>query len=112
MLPSSLKTIYQQYKADTDSVANWLATTAKDNGYADKAPSSNNVLVQPGRPKGQPRRQAKGANRPRPGNSANKTSRIIRIRDFEPMASFIAKIDSVKVPDHLAVALERVIWGT
>ncbi|KAH8685022.1 hypothetical protein BGZ61DRAFT_507303 [Ilyonectria robusta] len=110
MLPSSLKTIYQQYKADTDSVANWLATTAKDNGYADKAPSSNNVLVQPGRPKGQPRKQAKGANRPRPGNSANKTSRIIRIRDFEPMASFIAKIDSVKVPDHLAVALERVIW--
>lgn len=45
MLPSSLKTIYQQYKADTDSVATWLATTAKDNGYADKAPSSNNVLV-------------------------------------------------------------------
>ncbi|KAH7111412.1 hypothetical protein EDB81DRAFT_830276 [Dactylonectria macrodidyma] len=41
MLPSSLKSIYQQYKVDTDSVANWLATTAKDNGYADNTSSSN-----------------------------------------------------------------------
>ena len=112
MLPSSLKSIYQQYKVDTDSVANWLATTAKANGYADNASSSNNVPVKPGRLKGKARKQAKGAHQPQPGNLANKTSRTIRIRDFEPMASYIAKIGSVKVPDHLTVALERVIWGT
>ncbi|KAH7109943.1 hypothetical protein EDB81DRAFT_832677 [Dactylonectria macrodidyma] len=110
MLPSSLKSIYQQYKADTDSVANWLATTAEANGYADNASSSNNVPVKSGRLKGKARKQAKGAHQPQPGNLANKTSRIIRIRDFEPMASYIAKTDSVKVPDHLTVALERVIW--
>lgn len=28
------------------------------------------------------------------------------------MASHIATIKSVQVPNHLAVALERVIWGT
>ncbi|KPM42245.1 hypothetical protein AK830_g4351 [Neonectria ditissima] len=101
MLPSSLKSIYQQYKNDTDSVAIWLATTAKANGYADDAPSPNNAPVKSGRRKGKARK---------PANPANKTSRIIKIRDFEPMASHIAKTDSIKVPHHLTVALERVIW--
>jgi hypothetical protein len=104
--------MYQQYKVDTDSIANWLATTAKDNGYPENTSSSNNVPVKSGRPKGKARKQAKGAHQPQPGNFANKTSRAIMIRDFEPMASYIAKIGSVKVPDHLTVALERVIWGT
>ncbi|KAK7429745.1 hypothetical protein QQZ08_003771 [Neonectria magnoliae] len=110
MLPSSLKSIYQQYKVDTDSVANWLATTAKDNGYAGDASSFNNVPVKSGRRKGKARKQAKGAHQPQPGNFANKTSRVIRIRDFEPMANYVAKMDSVTVPNHLTVALERVIW--
>ncbi|KID82807.1 hypothetical protein MGU_09899 [Metarhizium guizhouense ARSEF 977] len=110
MLPSSLKSIYQQYKADTDSVANWLATTANANGYQDNASSSNNAPVKSGRVKGKARKQAKASGQPQPGNLANKTSRIIRVGDFEPMASHIAKLDSVKVPHDLTVALERVIW--
>ena len=33
MLSPAYMSIYQQYKADTDSVATWLATTAKANGF-------------------------------------------------------------------------------
>ncbi|KAJ3532974.1 hypothetical protein NM208_g8188 [Fusarium decemcellulare] len=33
MLPPSLVPIYQQYKADTNSVASWLVSTAKAYGY-------------------------------------------------------------------------------
>ena len=33
MLSPAYMSIYQQYKVDTDSVATWLATTAKANGF-------------------------------------------------------------------------------
>ncbi|KAH7111944.1 hypothetical protein B0J13DRAFT_659526 [Dactylonectria estremocensis] len=114
MLPSSLKSIYQQYKADTGHVANWLATTAKAHGYTDNASNPNNPPANSGRPGGRPkgkaRKQAKAKAQPKPGNVAPGTTSVIRIKDFTPMASYLASIDSVKVPDDLAVALERVIW--
>lgn len=115
MLPSSLRSIYQQYKADTDSVATWLATTAKANGYAEDEPASgtkDNPPASSGRLKGKARKkQQQQQNQPQPTNSAPKKVHILRIRDFEPMASFVAGIESLQVPDYLAVALERVIWG-
>jgi RimJ/RimL family protein N-acetyltransferase len=37
MLSPAYMSIYQQYKADTDSVAIWLATTAQGNGYSTEA---------------------------------------------------------------------------
>lgn len=40
MLKPSLKAIYQQYKTDTDLVAEWLAVTAKAYDYAATTPSS------------------------------------------------------------------------
>lgn len=61
MLPSSLKSIYKQYKADTDSVASWLATTAKDNGYLNNGPNSNNPSATSGRAKGKARKKTKAA---------------------------------------------------
>ncbi len=35
-----LKGIYHKYKADTDVVASWLATTAHEHGYRDGASSA------------------------------------------------------------------------
>lgn len=107
MLPSSLRSTYQQYKADTDSVATWLATTARANGYSD--PNSGNPPAKSGRLKGKARKKQQ---QPQPTNAAPKKVHILRIKDFEPMASYVAGIESVKVPDYLTVALERVIWGT
>lgn len=41
MLPNSLQSIYEQYKSDTNLVANWLATTAKAHGYERGSAHSN-----------------------------------------------------------------------
>ncbi|RSM00094.1 hypothetical protein CEP52_009325 [Fusarium oligoseptatum] len=95
MLPSSLKSIYRQYKADTDSVATWLATTAKANGYVD---DTGNALVSAG---GKKKKKKKVNTKPR---------YVLRIKDFEPMAKFIAKLESINLPEEFAIALERVIW--
>ncbi|KAM5380809.1 hypothetical protein ACJZ2D_003333 [Fusarium nematophilum] len=110
MLPSSLKSVYQQYKADTDSVATWLATTARAHGYANHAPGSKNLPTKSSRKKGKTRRATKPTPPPQPESSPSKAPHVIRIRDFEPMASFVGNIKSVSVPDDFSVALERVIW--
>ena len=107
MLPSSLKSIYRQYKADTDSVATWLATTAKANGYVD---DTGNALVAAGSEgkKKKKKKKKKKAN----ANSVPKPRYVLRVRDFEPMARFIAKLESISIPEDFAIALERVIWGS
>lgn len=102
MLPSSLKSIYRQYKADTDSVATWLATTSKANGYVD---DTGNALVVAGGKKKKKKKKKTNA------NSAPKPRYVLRIKDFEPMAKFIAKLESISIPEDFAIALERVIWG-
>lgn len=107
MLRSSLKSIYQKYKADSNSVATWLAETAKAHGFTSNASSSINPPATAGKKKGKARKQAKAT-----GNVMSRSQHVIRIKDFEPMARCISKIDSVRVPDELAVALKRVIWGT
>ncbi|KAI8719775.1 hypothetical protein NCS52_00759500 [Fusarium sp. LHS14.1] len=101
MLPSSLKSIYRQYKADTDSVATWLATTAKANGYVD---DTGNALVAAGGKKKKKKKKKTNA------NSAPKPRYVLRIKDFVPMARFIAKLESISIPEDFAIALERVIW--
>ncbi|KAM0560087.1 hypothetical protein ACHAPJ_004047 [Fusarium lateritium] len=112
MLPSSLRSIYQQYKADTDSIATWLVTTAKAHGFSAEAPAPSSARL-----KGKARKQAKAAKtKPQAqSNSSNTTANpatkhVIRIRDFEPMAKHVADSNAVEVPHQLAVALERVIW--
>ncbi|KAL6358974.1 hypothetical protein LRP88_09172 [Fusarium phalaenopsidis] len=88
MLPSSLKT-----------------TTAKANGYVD---DTGNALVAAGSAgkKKKKKKKKKKAN----ANSAPKPRYVLRIRDFEPMARFIAKLESISIPEHFAIALEQVIW--
>jgi hypothetical protein len=112
MLPSSLKSIYKQYKADTDSVATWLGTTAMAHGYKNDSPGSHNPPNKSSRKKSKTRKAAKAKHQPQPDKSTTEIPYVIRIRDFEPMASYIANIDSVRVPDHFAIALERAFWGT
>ncbi|CAH0028290.1 unnamed protein product [Clonostachys rhizophaga] len=115
MLPPALKSIYQQYKGDTDAVATWLATTAKANGYVQ---GMGSAASGGGRLKGKARKQAKQAAQPpqdfgatissKPAAQAKKYA--LKISDFEPMATFLSRINSIKVPDYFAVAIERVVW--
>ncbi|KAF5618841.1 hypothetical protein F25303_12949 [Fusarium sp. NRRL 25303] len=82
MLSPAYMSIYQQYKADTDSVATWLANTAKAHGY-----------------------DADGA----VGAAALDTLKK-RKKDFEAMAKHVAETNAIEVPHKTAIALERGIW--
>lgn len=115
MLPSSLKGIYQQYKADTDVVAEWLAVTAIEHGYRSaNSLSASNPAVKGGRLKGKARKQAKAtvsghtaaATTP---DAASGTTHIVKTSDFEPMAVYIAGCSDIVIPRYFAKALSRSI---
>ncbi|KAK0386743.1 hypothetical protein NLU13_6579 [Sarocladium strictum] len=122
MLPSHLIGTYRQYKQDTDSVASWLASTAKSCGYpadllansaltpeAKQAPKS-------GRLKGKARKEARSSGAPKtvpqPETTSGKSAKyIIAIKDFLPLADFIAgrRNPPVSVPDVFAATIDRLI---
>ncbi|OAA50926.1 hypothetical protein BBO_00873 [Beauveria brongniartii RCEF 3172] len=117
MPPSSLNGYYQQYKADTDIVAQWLELTAKEHGYqGSNSPSASNPAATRGRRKGKAGKQAQATTSGQASSSAAmpgvgpKTTHIIKTRDFEPMATHIAGCsEGVSIPRYFARALDRVI---
>ncbi|POS79574.1 hypothetical protein DHEL01_v202020 [Diaporthe helianthi] len=119
MLPGPLVSIYQQYKEDTNAVASWLASTAKSCGYpADLLSRSSSQAPTPEaskRLKGKARKQAKAAAPQSQGSaSASRPARpdyTIAIKDFIPLAEFVAasKKPVVSVPLAFARTLNRVI---
>lgn len=115
MLPLALRSSYRQYKADTDMVTTWLATTSKACGYVDARANSNRPSKS-GRLKGKARKQAvietgSGDGLSSSQKETGKAKNIIAIKDIEPMAAHIAKASGVRVPDYFAISLNRVIWG-
>ncbi|KAI0402171.1 hypothetical protein F4802DRAFT_577543 [Xylaria palmicola] len=117
MVLSALSSTYQLYKQDTDSVAAWLASTAKSLGYAADASPATAAATSTSRPagsgrlKGKARTQAKAkkqgaARQPSPLCAVPK--HIIHINDFVPLAEHIAgKVTSV--PDTVRATIDRVI---
>ncbi|KAH0158370.1 hypothetical protein KCU67_g7535, partial [Aureobasidium melanogenum] len=118
MLPDSLRGSYTIYKEDTDSVAAWLASTAKQCGYP------LDLLTTPGgdlpsqkgsRTKGKARKLAKTTTSTNGGCSesarSGSTTYIIAIKDFIPLAEHIVayQTPSVKVPTTLVKSLDRAI---
>lgn len=105
MLPPQLLGTYRQYKQDTDSVASWLASTAIARGYpADLLATAPKTS---GRLKGKARTKARsgGASNPKP---ANEKRHIIAIKDFVPLANFIAG-RRVPVPGVFSTTIDRLI---
>jgi hypothetical protein len=94
MLPSTLVSVYQQYKQDTDSVAWWLAETAKACGY----PADLLTTVGP-------------VKRKKHSNKASQNKHIVAIKDFIPLAEFIAasKKPAAAVPESFVETINRVI---
>ncbi|KAF5558779.1 hypothetical protein FMEXI_257 [Fusarium mexicanum] len=117
MLSPAYMSIYQQYKADTDSVATWLANTAKAHGYdaesslggatADAAKKKKKKKKGNGNGKGPSRAKNK---KKQEKQDPNTKKYIIRVKDFEAMAKHVADTNAVEVPHKTAVALERGIW--
>ncbi|KAF9873622.1 hypothetical protein CkaCkLH20_08732 [Colletotrichum karsti] len=114
MLPTSLRSTYQQYKQDTNIVASWLASTALQTGYS--APlnqvNGSSVASSSQRLKGKARKEAKkkqAAASTAPTDA--KPKHIIAIKDFVPLAEHISGTlsSTLPVPDFFSAALDRVI---
>lgn len=102
MLPPSLFSSYHEYKQDTNSVAAWLASTAKAHGYTADI-SRPEASKSAGRLKGKARTQAKKV------SQSLIPKHIIRVKDFVPLAEFIACKPDLSVPTSFVATLDRVI---
>ncbi|VUC31970.1 unnamed protein product [Clonostachys rosea] len=107
MEDQNISSIYRQYKKDTDSVASWLASTARQHGYPlDLLPTDQGNTSTP-----KSTRRLKGKARRESRNAAPKTGKyIIPLHDFTQLASFIArKHPPVAVPTSLISTISRLI---
>ncbi|KAH8160802.1 hypothetical protein CIB48_g7438 [Xylaria polymorpha] len=109
MVLSALSSTYQLYKQDTDSLAAWLASTAKSLGFSSDPSSATSSATcrgktgGGGRLKGKARTQAKKTATP---STAPKY--IINIKDFVPLAEYVAA-KATPVPDTVRTTIDRVI---
>ncbi|KAI0521398.1 hypothetical protein F5B22DRAFT_634763 [Xylaria bambusicola] len=108
MVFSALSSTYQLYKQDTDSVAAWLASTAKSLGYSTDL-STSSTTAGTGRLKGKARASAKkGAASPKPSTGAAAPRHVINLNEFVPLAEHIAA-KATSVPDTVRTTIDRVI---
>lgn len=107
MLPESLKNAFQLYKRDTNAIATWLANTANNNGHRVYA----NGEETSGR-KGKAKNKPKATTSPdEEASSSDKKKRyLLPLRDFVPLATFIASVKpQIRVPLFMVVTIDRVI---
>ncbi|ETI21696.1 hypothetical protein G647_08043 [Cladophialophora carrionii CBS 160.54] len=113
MLHDCLFTSYKRYKADTDYIAHWLATTAKQCGYVTHHDPRETPLKTPNKLKGRARTLARrdAENAKKQEDGASSASYTIAIQDFLPMAQQISSFSKppVKVPEHFMRVIERAI---
>ncbi|KAM0194817.1 hypothetical protein ACHAPA_009145 [Fusarium lateritium] len=113
MLPEALIGALQRYKEDTDSVAAWLASSAKLCGYQSKLQdhidnqSGGSSQKGSGRLKGKDRKAAKEKD----GAKKTASKHKVAISEFVPMAQCIVACKSpyIKIPPSFVVVLDRVI---
>lgn len=128
MLPDFLQSTYSTYKRDTDAIANWLANTAREYGYAPQVLEDDKTTVQPlpesqsvcqpsvhgqsKRLKGKARKLAKEAAFTA-SNSLPTASRVytIPVKSFTILASEIVsrKKSSFSIPAVFGKTLNRAI---
>ncbi|KAF4456759.1 hypothetical protein F53441_1195 [Fusarium austroafricanum] len=97
MFPNALVGNIQRYKEDTDSVAAWLASTAK------RCPKAS------GRLKGKARKEAKKQQKKKDYTPAPKYT--VALKDFVPMAECIVacRKPDITIPASLVTTIDRVI---
>ncbi|KAI1778512.1 hypothetical protein F4818DRAFT_438672 [Hypoxylon cercidicola] len=109
MLPENLVGMYQSYKNDIDSIAAWLASTAKSCGYKlDPATAGPTKEASSKRLKGKARAAAKKKNAAA-AKAAQVTKFTVKVKDFVPLAEFIASKPHVSIPTSFMITLRRII---
>ncbi|RSL78304.1 hypothetical protein CEP51_008303 [Fusarium floridanum] len=121
MLPPALVSVYREYKKDTNSIASWLASTAKECGYPPDLLSNTPCPQQQqqqqqepaktGRLKGKARAAAKNKAKGTTPEAPSVPRYIISIKDFISLAEHISasKIPALSVPEVFFNTLHRVI---
>ncbi|KAF2670732.1 hypothetical protein BT63DRAFT_423031 [Microthyrium microscopicum] len=116
-LPSFLAlNTYRRYKQDTDTIATWLATTARKFGFSsDLLQAPEKPVQKSGRLKGNARKQAKklagsgaidGSLKPHEPAVPRYT---IEVSDFITMAEYVAGKKTLSVPSSILSTLNRAI---
>ncbi|KAL6924040.1 hypothetical protein FSST1_001314 [Fusarium sambucinum] len=97
MPPSALISVYREYKKDTNSIASWLASTARECGY-----TSENLPA----PKPKAKHRAGKKNKKKASEPY-----IIEIKEFVTLADFISSYEkpALSVPKAFFNTLNRVI---
>ncbi|RYN80829.1 hypothetical protein AA0117_g2821 [Alternaria alternata] len=94
MMANSLRSIYQQYKHDTDVVASWLASTAKSFGCSATLRPPPPTEQKSQRLKGKTRKTAKQVTAPQNGSDkqTSKPKYTLAVKDFIPLSEHIAGV--------------------
>ncbi|KAI0903890.1 hypothetical protein F4823DRAFT_629042 [Ustulina deusta] len=115
MVLSALSSTYQRYKQDTDSVAAWLASTAKSLGFSADSPSATASALSSRKPAGGGCHKGKARAHTKKHGAARKQSplsvvpkHVINIKDFVLLAEFVAE-KATSVPDTVRTTIDRVI---
>ena len=126
MLPSVLQSSYKTYKEDTNTIATWLATKAKQCGYSadlldrDGSSNSSKATQAPKRLKGKARKKAQDASKGTTSSSEASAAKagnvepptyVIKVKEFISLADYIVGSSKplVKVPAALIKVLDRAI---
>lgn len=125
MLPSVLQSSYKTYKEDTNTIATWLATKAKQCGYSadlldrDGLSNSSKATQAPKRLKGKARKKAQDASKGTTSSSeasakaddVEPPTYMIKVKEFISLADYIVGSSKplVKVPAALIKVLDRAI---
>ncbi|KAI0891136.1 hypothetical protein F4806DRAFT_506970 [Annulohypoxylon nitens] len=113
MVPLELTSTYRQYKKDTNSIAAWLASTAKSCGYpADQLGNGPETQPTQGpsvRLKGKARAEGQKNKSTATSSSLPLKKYIIKVKEFVPLAEFVASKRDVSVSTSLMTTLRRVI---
>lgn len=116
MLPSSLTSIYRQYKHDTDVVATWLATTAKHLGYdaskftLSRQTSSRTQDTKHANLAGKASQTHNESLKIDSSSTHGRRRFVLAIRDFVPLARYIASQPRrVRITSSFSTAIDRAV---
>ncbi|KAI0149128.1 hypothetical protein BJ166DRAFT_596107 [Pestalotiopsis sp. NC0098] len=101
MVPDDLAGLYQQYNLDTDSVAQWLASTALENGYPQ-------ARLPPPMSKANNWKRVSKKGSKKTTASKGRISYRITIEDFTTLSEYVAS-KQIQVPPTFASTLDRLI---
>ena len=115
MIPQILTDTYHLYKQDTETIAIWLATTAKKFGFSADLQGAKPAVLKSQRLKGKARKLAKEAAAQSittglpPVSTSSAPKYTISVKDFIMLAEYLAPKSDLKIPANVWESINRAI---